>query len=298
MQWTMDIQRRLTRTLALQTGYVANRSLKIVAQRAFNQPERLTNIRPFPDALQFTYEEPTEGTYDHSWQTSLRKRFSENLSFSAQHTWGKGLGLSGGDFSWGGAGSYQDDRNFRADKGPISFDLTHRFVADYIYQIPADKWLSVSGPARHVIGGWQLSGIFNAQVGGWITITQSANRQGQRADYIGGNPVSTSGDRFQYLNAAAFALVPVSPVSSQAIRPGNLGRNNIRGPAFWSLDFSLAKNFAITERKKRQIRADAFNAFNHVNLGVPVTIINNPNFGRILSAGTERRMQLNARLSF
>ena len=80
-------------------------------------------------------------------------------------------------------------------------------------------------------------------------------------------------------------------------RPGNLGRYAVRAPGQWTLDFSLAKNFAITERTRFQLRGDAFNSFNHTNLGGLVTDISKSNFGFLTSA-TPRTVQLGAKFLF
>ena len=100
----------------------------------------------------------------------------------------------------------------------------------------------------------------------------------------------------QYLNRAAFALVPVSPTSNIAIRPGNLGNGAVRGPGSWSGDLSLSKNFRLQERLSLQVRADMFNALNKVNLGGPATGANTPTFGEINGAGGMRVIQFNGRL--
>jgi len=97
---------------------------------------------------------------------------------------------------------------------------------------------------------------------------------------------------------AAFARVPISPVSRVPIRPGNAGHNAFRSPGSWTLDFSFGKNFAITERLNFQIRTDLFNALNHTNLGGPVTDIDNVNFGKIFGTGGARTVHVNARIGF
>jgi hypothetical protein len=91
------------------------------------------------------------------------------------------------------------------------------------------------------------------------------------------------------------------PLSAQRIpiRPGSSGHNAFRGPGSWVLDFSLGKNFAITEEIRFQLRADMFNALNHTNLSGPSTDIDDTaNFGRIFGTGGARTIQLNVRFSF
>jgi hypothetical protein len=101
----------------------------------------------------------------------------------------------------------------------------------------------------------------------------------------------------QYLNPAAFALVPA--VGGVAIRPGNAGTSLVSGPGSWQIDSTIAKNFTINERVRMQFRADMFNALNHVNLGGPSTGVNTPStFGRITGAGGMRVMQAALRMTF
>jgi len=72
----------------------------------------------------------------------------------------------------------------------------------------------------------------------------------------------------------------------------------LRAPGAWTVDLSLAKQFAIRENIKLQFRADAFNAFNHVNLASPINDLTQSTFGRILGAGEARSMQIGARFIF
>ena len=90
----------------------------------------------------------------------------------------------------------------------------------------------------------------------------------------------------------------VSPSQFQRLDPvanagqfGNLGRNSVNGPAYGSLDASLDKSFAIGEAAKLQIRADAFNVTNHINLISPVFDMNSPAFGQITQAQAPRIIQ-------
>src|SRR5262249_2252303 len=92
------------------------------------------------------------------------------------------------------------------------------------------------------------------------------------------------------------ALVPVSSVSGQTIRPGNLGRNSARVPGLWTVNLGLGKNIAVAERMRLQFRLDAMNAFNHVNLGSPNTSAGQRNYGLISGGGGAGILPLTARL--
>src|SRR4051812_25590199 len=155
------------------------------------------------------------------------------------------------------------------------------------------------GLVRHTLGGWQFTGIFSAQTGLPVIITQTSSTSNQRADYIGGQSVLSDYKKtLQYLNPAAFQRIPVSSASGAAIRPGNTGPGEWRMPGLWNVNLSMAKNFAIREQVKLQIRTDMFNSFNHTNLSGLRTSVNDPLFGQLLSTLGARVVQVNARLVF
>jgi hypothetical protein len=176
--------------------------------------------------------------------------------------------------------------------------VTHRFIADFLYDLPA---LSGSNSAvRHVIGGWQASGIFSASRGEPLRISWASSISASRPDNIGGDTFTSDRgeETLQYLNKAAFARVRVGSASGATLRPGNLGNGAVRLPGAWNLDFLLGKNFSLTGRFRMQIRADMFNAFSHPNFSSVSTNLTSGSFGRFTNTQGARIVQLNARLSF
>jgi hypothetical protein len=305
MQFSLDVQRQLTRTLVLNTGFVGTRGVKLTLFRAANRVDRITGLRPNPNLSQPVYTDNSQTVVYYAWQSSLKKRFSHHLSFDVSYTWSKGLGVASGDFGAWFAGENSNTLNqeffdLRSDYGPTSYDLTHFFTAGWVYEAPL--FAGLSSPVRSVLGGWQISGIFRANTGLPVTITQSSSIPGQRAEFVGGDTLKYDNyrDTLLYLNPAVFRLIPVSAASGAPIRPGNVGRGSIREPGLWNLDFSLAKTFPIPIREtmKLQIRADMFNALNHTNLSGLRTSRNDAFFGRLLSTRGSRLMQVGAVLTF
>jgi hypothetical protein len=155
---------------------------------------------------------------------------------------------------------------------------------------------------RSITKDWRVSAIYQAQSGFPFTISvfgDTANagtllgENPIRANYTG-QPVfdgnSHTADR--WFNTAAFATPP-------AFTFGNVGRNTLYGPGRQTLDLALQREFAMTETVKVQVRAEAFNALNHTNLGTPNRFVNTPQFGTITEAATPgREIQLGVRLSF
>jgi hypothetical protein len=263
--------------------------------------DRTTGLRRNPDLGSGRYFDSSQNTVYASWQSSLRQRYTRNLTGSVHYTWGKALAYSGGDtgadFSGDTTLNVQDFFDVRSNRGPSAGDITHRFIADYIYELPG--LLNHHGLVRHTLGGWQISGILSATTGEPLIITQPSTLTGSRADYVGGDPILPDyQDTLQYLNRAAFARVPIVPASGAPLRPGNAGVGLVRGPGRWDLNFSLGKNFSITERVRLQFRTDTFNFFNHTNLSGITTNVTSGTFGRLTGTTGARVVQLNVRLRF
>ncbi|MGH9628336.1 MAG: TonB-dependent receptor domain-containing protein, partial [Bryobacteraceae bacterium] len=291
----LGVQREITTNMALETAYVGVRGVKWQTSRNANLPNRFTGVRPNPLFATMDYWDNADNTWYNAWQTSLRKRYSHNISTNFHYTWSKAISYGSGDTGWTGSNA-QDFFDLRSNRGLADGSVLHSFVADVVYDLP--RLRDTHALLRHTIGGWQISGIALIQGGAPILITQPTGLSGSRPDYIGGPPtLDDARETLQYLNRAAFEEVPVNSFRA-GIRPGNLGRNAVRRPGQVNFDISLGKNFAITERYRLQFRADMFNAFNHTNLSDIETNIQSANFGRITSTRGAREIQLNARFSF
>jgi hypothetical protein len=98
-----------------------------------------------------------------------------------------------------------------------------------------------------------------------------------------------------WLDRSAFRRLSLA---TEAGKFGNAGRNIARGPSFANFDLSFLKNFPIRETSYVQFRAEAFNAANHPNFGLPVADLASPNFGRILTASPARLIQFALKVIF
>ena len=302
MNLYLGIQRSLTSSIILESAFVANRGVKFIMQRTFNQVDRLTGDRPNPNLGQGLYIDNTQNTVYASWQTSIRKRYARGLTGAFHYTWGKALSTAGGDIG----AVYQGDQNERtqdffnprADRGPSAGDITHYAGSEFVYDLPQLAALK-SHVLRHAVGGWQVSGILTAATGEPLIITQTSALQASRPDYIGGQAVlGNYRDTLQYLNPAAFARVPNGARSGATLRPGTIGQGAVRGPGNVRFDLSLGKNFSLTEKMRLQVRADGFNAFNHTNFVGLATAVENPRFGKFTSTRGARVVQFSARFTF
>lgn len=194
----------------------------------------------------------------------------------------------------------QDIRNVHLDRGLSAFDLRHRFVTSFVYELPFAR-NRVDG-LRHLLGGWRLSGIFSAQSGRPFTVRDSSdpNRDGDgnsdRTNVLR-NPNLPSGQRTpeRWFDTTAFQRF----TPAQAPVHGNAGRNIVFTDGVVNFDAGLAKEFRFTESKSLEFRWEVFNVFNHVNFGVPDNDFNSPNFGRVFRTSTpERIMQFGLKFLF
>ncbi|PYS29119.1 MAG: hypothetical protein DMG11_10140 [Acidobacteria bacterium] len=305
MNMSLSVQRAITGSMMFETAFVGNRGVKFPMLRWYNQIDRITGLRPNQDLpFESHYYDSMQQTFYASWQSSLRKRFSRNLSFNLHHTWGKGLAYVGGNAAGWFSGdisrtAIQDFNNVKINRSPVSGDINQTVSGDWVYQLPA--LTNFNSALRQVLGGWQFSGILRAQTGAAFDITQlSPGGPTSRPDILDIKHMYLDDYRAtgQYLNVAAFAKVPVGAVSKVPVRPGNAAFMVGRGPGLWNVDFAVGKSFAVRENVRFETRVDMFNAPNHTNYGNPTGSIDSPNFGRITTTRGARTIQIHGRLSF
>jgi len=200
--------------------------------------------------------------------------------------------------------------NDQYDYGPSGQDVRHRVSITANYALPFAK--SSKGLTNQVFGGWEVNGIYVYSTGMPFTVTQSNNRQGTSAGQ--GNMTV---DRPDWLPQGNFTQSLDQWFDITAFRPqalgtaGNEGRNKLNNPRSTRVDFSVFKNFSITETVMLQFRTEFFNLFNTPTFGSPGASISGYNadntprndgvFGKITTMGgayTPRDIQFALKLIF
>ncbi len=248
----------------------------------------------------------------HAGQASLSRRFGDGLGLNVSYWYSKSLDeLSAMNLSGAAAKPLagendlaQNPLDLKAEYGPSLFDARHRFIASATWEprLPA----STPAALQRIAGGWQVSVIATHNSGTPFTVSDTANVALQansppisgfaasRPNLVG-DPNAGPRTVDEWISRSSFSRL--NP-QTQAGQFGDAGRNIARGPAFTNVDLSLVRNFALADRTRLQIRAEAFNLANHANFGLPVADLNSANFGRILAAGSPRLLQFAARLVF
>jgi hypothetical protein len=308
-QWSVGLQREVWATGGLDIEYVGSNTSQL-DRSFFNNtptpgPGTVDSRRPTPlfrsrriimNDLIADYDAVTFG---------LRQRMRKGLQADVHYTWSRTRDMSTHS---NGGGQTMDNYDIWADYGPASWDVPHRLVASYLYDIPFLK-SSPQPVLKYLVAGWQVSGVTTIQSGSPVNVTLSADRANigitgqQRPDLVGAVPALNCvpdpdpTKRHQLMNcydAAAFAL-------PAQFTFGNASRNVLRGPKFMTTDLSLMKTVPIRGGTRFQFRMELYNLFNNVNYGNPGSTYGVPlaaSFGRITSAGSMRQVQLGAKLLF
>ena len=265
----------------------------------------LDQIRPYKGYRSINMITPQFNSNYHSLQALAQRRFSGASQINIAYTWSKNLTDNISDRSDAPENSY----NNRLDRGRATLDRRHVFTANYIYDLPFfSKRHDLTG---NVLGGWEISGLVTLQSGlGYTpTTTFDAAGLGNVPAIIAGNrpnvlcdPNANAPHTFeQWFNIACFQPNPTTGTGAANV-VGNAGRGIINGPPTKRVDFSLFKNIRFGENVRLQLRAEAFNVFNHTNFrnlsSTSKISITSATFGQVFAVRDPRTIQFGAKLSF
>jgi Carboxypeptidase regulatory-like domain/TonB dependent receptor len=261
-----------------------------------------------PSSCQFSSTGEIAGIANSSYnalEASLRKRFSQGMSFLLSYTWSKviddvsSFNITGSEAKpvAGENDLAQDPFNLAAERGPSLFDARNRFVASYVWDLPF--WNRPQNWYQSVLGGWQLDGIATLMSGTPFTVFDSndVSAQGSAPEITGfsaqrpnlvGNPNNGPRKVSAWLNASAYQRLDTVANAGQF---GTEGRNVNTSPGYADWDFAALKNFKVTESKQIQFRAELFNILNRTNFHLPDCDISSPTFNYILEADPPRQVQ-------
>jgi hypothetical protein len=297
-QWSFDIERQLGQNLLFDIGYRGSKGTDLPLSYNPNQLTLGSTVRPFQNFGNITYYADDGNSSFNSLLTKVDKKLSHGLSFLVSYTFGKSIDEGGGTASGSDAsGGLQNSYNrFAGQRGLSDFDVRHRVVMSPIWNLPFGR--SNRTVADKLIGGWQLSGIFQFQTGRPFTLGESGNisltlQNSDRPNVVAGCDVNAAPKTINaWFNTACFTL----PASGTF---GNAGRNILTAPGLVTLDMSVVRLFTITERIHLQLRGEAFNAANHPNFNQPAATQNTATFGKITATSADNReIQLAMKLIF
>jgi hypothetical protein len=296
-QYNLTVEHQLQKGLDIRVGYVGQRTIH---QNNFGgsgntapdinlpppQPGVVQTLRPFQPFSTITQNfSPIFHTNMNSLQIGVHKQYSHGFMINAEYQWTRILGTE----------NFENPANVGDSYGNISSNTPQTLVVSYSYALPFGRgrmlFGGTNGLVDKVISGWQIAGISSFQTGQPFSATYAA--PGSPVGLVSGRANRVPGvalypshkTHAEWFNPAAFTAPP-------NFTYGTSGYDMLWGPHYQNWDMNLQKNIVFQERYKLQLRADAFNVFNHPNFGVPSAAVTNPaSIGVIssLSGGYEAR---------
>ncbi len=249
----------------------------------------------------------------NSLQVSVNKRLSHGLNFLASYTWAHSIDDTSSFENSGFGNRALNPFNFAMNRGDSVYDARQRLVVSYDYEIPHVSRFWNNAFTRTLLDGYHLSGITTLQTGFPINPQETDYRSLQCSGYqyygcwdapnvvsapqilnprtsiVTNNNPAAAGigpQNYYYFNPNTFTTEAIGQL-------GNAGRNAFHGPGVNNTDLSIMKRIYLTKNENRfiELRLEGYNVFNHTQFtvinyqgGGVNGDINNPNFGRVLSA--------------
>lgn len=292
-QWNVSLQRTFGEAWSVESGYLGSKLTRLgVPDGNLNQltVQQLEAGVPFSgrryprfNTVALYRNNVGHSTY-HSLQARLERRISRGLALNLAYTFSRLIDDAGAVFdsaiASGPVAAFHlaDTFNRRLEKDVSTGNVPHILSAGAVYDLP--------------FGGWQVAAIARAQSGSPLAVVQAVNLNAfagfgiQRPNRVA-DPVLSREERStgRWFGTAAFAQAPQGMI-------GNSSRNPVAGPGYRTLDVMIGKTFALRDRFRLEVRAEAFNVTNTPPLGSPNTSFGNPAFGSITTAGDPRVLEV------
>lgn len=303
--WNLAVQHSLPASISLEVAYAGSKGTHLQGVVDPNQvripgPGDIQSRRPYPQFGGFTAMTDIASSTYHALQVKAEKRTTHGLYFLSAFTYSKAINdlpeiCCAAPFA-------QNSYDLAAEKGRADFDQTLRWVLSFDYELPFARAGQHLGNSvmEAALGGWHLGGIYTLASGfpfsPYInddtsnTGTQGIPRPNQLRN---GNLPRDQRTPIHWFDVNAFA-------APSGFAFGNAGRNVLIGPGQNVFDWSLRKEFTLTERQRLEFRSEFFNAFNHPNFAQPDNFIDDgSSAGQITSLAIPmRQIQFGLKYSF
>jgi trimeric autotransporter adhesin len=328
----LDVQQQIRPTLLLNIDYTGTKGTNLDILEAPNRTITPAGITIRVQGVQaFTYENSLADSEANAGSVRLRKRLAKGFSVGGLYTFSKSIddassigagatsvasspGLGAGGTGAAGAAAAaspgsgadtvaQNPFDLAAERGLSSFNQTHRFTGDCLWELPFGhdrRWLTRSGPLAAIFGNWMWSGDWTIASGLPFTphyVNNASELNGGtdstlRPNLLPGQPIQISNPSIgRWFNTAAFAAPPLGQY-------GNARRNSIIGPPTHVFDMAMTKLIPVNESRTLELRAQATNVFNIPDYTSIDTSVTSPTFGRVTAAGAMRQITMTARFRF
>ncbi|MGA9039827.1 MAG: TonB-dependent receptor [Terriglobales bacterium] len=295
----LDIQQEIRPTLIMNLDYTGTKGTRLDIIEA---PNRIPSGIRIPNVDAFNWEDSQGDSEANAASVRVRKRLQAGFSVGGTYTFSKSID----DASTIGGGSTvvaQNAFDIAAERGLSSFNQTHKFTADYLWELPFGhdrRWLTNNSPMRALFGDWHWSGDwtiasglpFTPRIVGDVSDVNRGTNGTLRPNVVPGMSISLPNPgKNEWFNKNAFA----QPLPGQY---GDARRNSIIGPGSLVFDMAMTKEFPMKENRSLEVRAAASNVFNSPQYTSIDTNLNSPTAGQVIGVGAMRTIQLTARFHF
>ena len=365
-QYSLDLQQQLSPTFYFDLGYFGDHGTHLLGALEINQPlpgawigvvtptsasagckipststpafmnstcDRVLNqIKPYPGYFAIDALRTIFSSNYNSLQAKVTKRFYGQTYIDANFTWSRDLTNAQADYS----GFIQNIYNINADYGRAAVDRKLVLSVDGVFEEPFFR--DQRGVKGHILGGWELSGIYAANSGLPLTVsagggsliqynlpggaasvynnqtnggystdnaglsvlgnTNAGLRPNQIGDPNSGHGVKIHNKNFESSSNPWFYTGAFAAPAPDSPVPGTAKRGTINGPGFGRLDAGVFRNFKIKEGVNFQFRAEALNATNHTNVQSVITSATSSLFGQVTGYRDARIMQFAGKFTF
>ena len=282
-QWNTAIERYFGKGQMLSIGYSGTKGRRLL--RTESQPS-------FGDTYEMATVATNGSTSDyHGLQVQFRRRLSANVQTQVSYTWSHSIDSSSNDMGFGGGFASLFGGGQR---GSSDYDVRHNLSFSGSYRLYAPR----RGIAGALLGEWYLDWVAAARTGVPFDVQGLTSDTSSDSDDNSSTPRNFRGGAFaqvrpDYTGKPLWVSDPNAPggrrLNREAFKEpdgyaqGNLGRNVLRGFGTFQADVALRRQFAIWERWRLNLSAQAFNVFNNPNFANPSpnegANLSSPNFG-------------------
>ena len=199
-QRSLSIERSLAKNTTLELNYIGTKATHLLNRRQIAQPNTIPtdslafcqtqdvngayinsskapctpNSRlPYPNFTNFYINSDWHGYSNYNAVNAKFEHRTSSLAVTAVYTWAKSMDDKSAAAGVGASGTgyqgFMDNHNPQLDYGPSDFDVTQRFVASYVYDLPIGRGKKLLGTVNRaadiLVGGWELTGISTFQTG-------------------------------------------------------------------------------------------------------------------------------------
>ena len=309
--WNLTVQHQLGQSRAFEFGYVGSRGHNLLAARDVNQPAaspNRPNRRPNPLLGDVTMLESRATSGYNGLHVRFQQRAATGTSILASYTVGKATDDASGFLPSAGDPNFpQNSLDVGAERARSAFDVRHRFSGALTRALPfnAGQFLGRLGIVSRALADSDLAVVATYSTGRPFTVTllpgiDNSNTGSSRFGFgandrpdVNGSAALGRGTESAWFKTSVFSMPPFGSF-------GNSGRNTQTGPGYKSIDAAIVKHIRLGTRDRATIdlRLEAFNLLSTVNYDLPDAFFGSPTFGRILSAGSPRRVQFGIKAIF